>query len=211
MTQAINETGNRYGNLVVLGQAKSNKRNKAMWRCLCDCGSETIVLGSSLRCGDSKSCGCKEAVSTKHGRSGTKEYDVWCGIIQRCCIPDSKAFPYYGGRGIEVCNRWRISIDAFIEDMGPQPGRGYSIDRIDNNGPYSPENCRWATREEQANNTRANHFLEHDGKRMTIAQWGKATNLDRTTISNRLRLGWSISRALTEPIGNRGRKRKSTE
>jgi hypothetical protein len=106
-------------------------------------------------------------------------------------------YPDYGARGIQICERWDNSFEAFYADMGPRPGPEYSIDRRDVNGHYEPGNCRWATDTEQANNKRNNHYIEHNGERKTITQWAQEVGLHPSTIRQRLKLGWSTERAMT--------------
>lgn len=121
-------------------------------------------------------------------------------MIQRCQTKSLSVYPIYGGRGIKVCSRWRNSFDKFISDMGIRPRAGMSIDRIDPNGDYEPGNCRWATQETQANNTRRNRFIEFDGKRLTISQWARTMGIKKRTLHGRIYLrGWSVEKALTTP------------
>jgi hypothetical protein len=117
---------------------------------------------------------------------------------QRTTNPSQNRYPEYGGRGITVCPEWR-SFEQFLKDMGLKPGPGYSIDRIDVNAGYSPENCRWATPLQQQNNTRANRFLEYQGERLTLSQWARRCNLSPNNIRDRLASGWSLERTLTTP------------
>jgi len=119
---------------------------------------------------------------------------------QRCANQAEPSYPNYGGRGIYVCERWRDSFANFLADMGPRPA-GTSIDRIDNDGPYSKLNCRWATQAEQARNTRHNHRVEHDGETLCIAEWSERVGIPGRIITQRLGLGWSAQRALTTPVG----------
>lgn len=137
----------------------------------------------------------------KHGMYGSKTYNSWWAMKQRCNYPKHIEFPRYGGRGINLCARWE-SFENFLADMGERP-EGMTLDRIDPNKDYSPENCRWASRVEQANNCRSNRMLEHNGDCKTLAQWGRELGLNPLVIGKRLRRGWSISRALSTPLLSR--------
>lgn len=169
---ALELTGQRFGRLRVVERAE-NRGHHVRWRCICDCGAESIVGVDQLRSGDTQSCGClhrevssrigKRYIShataslVKHGatRNGrvTPEYSSWAGMVARCENPRHIGFERYGARGISVCPRWRGSFEAFLEDMGSRPV-GCSIDRIDNDSNYEPGNCRWATHKEQRANQR---------------------------------------------------------
>ncbi len=148
--------GRRYGRLTVL--AVESRGTGAKIAVLCDCGTNKSVRASHVQGGLTKSCGCYMRQMTKeknttHGQCRTKEYDAWCGMKRRCYKEIDKNYKNYGGRGITVCERWRHSFEAFLEDMGPRPAK-HSIERVDVNGNYEPSNCRWATHKEQMHNTR---------------------------------------------------------
>jgi len=160
MTQPVNVLGQRFGRYLVI--AKSDKRTKAMKQmvlCKCDCGTEREVVVGNLRSGLTTSCGCWKNEKTgnrrrKHGFSKTTMYYRYKQMINRCYIPTHKEYKNYGGRGIKVCDRWLKSVENYIEDMGFPPFDTASVDRIDNDGGYFKENCRWATKTEQNLNRR---------------------------------------------------------
>lgn len=162
MPSKLNLIGQKFERLLVVAEAGRDKHGSVLWDCICECGCTKTVLGSNLTGGKIHSCGClrRELVSSRrsrHRQSGkylvTVEYQTWVRMIQRCTNPNDKRWPDYGGRGITVCDRWRQSFEDFFADMGKRP-EGMSIDRINNERGYEADNCRWATRSQQAFNRR---------------------------------------------------------
>lgn len=185
MGKLVNEVGNRYGRLIVVERAGSTEANKALWRCQCDCGNTTTVIGSKLRDGEVKSCGClhsetaaensrksRASVTTHHG-SRERLYYVWRSMRMRCLSPKHPRYKDWGGRGITVCEEWANDYAAFKEwafanGYDPNAIRGEcTIERIDNDKGYCPDNCRWATVQEQAQNRRSSTH----GIKATIFGW----------------------------------------
>jgi hypothetical protein len=208
--RAIDVTGQRFGRLVVVSRANVRK-GYAAWNCVCDCGANVVASGSNLRNGQTRSCGClrRETTASRsltHGHSVgyayTGTYSSWCNIKARCLNPQHKNYARYGGRGITVCERWRDSFQSFLEDMGEKPA-GAWVERVDNERGYEPGNCVWATPREQNNNRRDSRFLELNGHKQTMAQWARELGLTVGTLFSRLDRGWSVERALTEPVDKR--------
>ena len=194
-----NHLGQKYGRLLVIEQALSGAGGNSRWLCQCECGKTAIAYGQDLKRGKVVSCGCwNQEKRTTHGQSRTHIHAVWRMMRDRCNNPNNPAFRHYGGRGIKVCERWNDFVN-FSADMGDRP-KGYQIERIDNDGDYTPGNCKWATITEQRNNMRSNHILEFNGESHTIAEWSKITGFNWYTIRARLKYGWSIERALTQPL-----------
>ena len=197
--------GTRFGLLTVLGPAPDyispgGKNRETRWHCRCDCGKEISVISSQLK--KQKSCGCKRERKT-HGLKHTPEYQCWESMKSRCLNPNNKDYDIYGGRGISVCTEWKGFIQ-FYKDMGLRPNPGYSLDRIDNDGDYTPNNCRWATAKEQQRNRSNNKRIRFQGQTLVLSEWAEKTGLNYFTIYNRLKSGWPVERALTEPSAKRG-------
>lgn len=199
-----NLIGKTFGLWRVVGLAgKRINTSGFFWHCHCSCGGTGIVAGSSLKGGDSTSCGCNRvrfasAQFTTHGRSHTPEHDTWMRMRQRCCNPKIKQWKDYGGRGIKVCERWQ-TFEYFLEDMGPKPSPRHSIDRINNDGNYEPSNCRWALPKQQARNTSRNRLISFARETMCLAAWEEKLGLPEHTLTSRLSQGWSEERAVATP------------
>lgn len=212
---SLDLSGRTCGRLKVLDRAGSNKRGHALWRCRCVCGTEILVRGSALNSGGTKSCGCAviERASrmsvgylTTHGKRKTKTYQSWVGILARCLNTNNPAYKDYGARGIQVCERWR-SFENFLSDMGERPDK-CTIDRHPNNdGNYEPTNCRWATYSQQNQNRRSNNIIAFNGKSQCLMSWALELGISHQTISTRLNRGWSVDRAMNEPIHTTKRNR----
>lgn len=189
-------TGRRFGRLTVIGRAP-NKGERTMWICKCDCGNIKTIGRANLVKGTTQSCGClhKEAVRAinkkKHGGTGSPTYIRWRSMKSRCYNPNDIGYANYGGRGIRVCERWLNSYEAFVADMGVVPSREYTLDRIDVNGDYCPENCKWATMKEQSNNKRNNRLLTHNNRTQTISQWCDELGFSRNLAQKRLLDGFT--------------------
>lgn len=154
----VDMTGRTFGRWTVLGPVGADRNGSAMWTCRCACGVERLVVGTNLRNGGSRSCGCLKldrlAAKVRHGMADTLAYKRWESIKQRCTNPKNPSYKNYGGRGITMCAEWAASFERFFADVGECPGPGLSLDRIDNDGNYEPGNVRWATNSEQMRNRR---------------------------------------------------------
>lgn len=198
-------TGQRFGMLQVVEFVGLDKGHRTLWRCLCDCGSTSVVDVGHLRSGHTTSCGCKNYFPrpfpwkpSRHGLTGTPAYNSWEQMLSRCFNPRNARWHRYGGRGITVCPRWMV-FENFLEDMGVRP-EGKSLERRNNNGNYEPSNCYWATPKQQQNNTCATVFIEYNGERLPQTEWARRLGLKGGTgIGTRLKRGWPLERALTEP------------
>lgn len=195
MTIPKDLTGRRFGLLTAEVRASSRK-GRAYWKCRCDCGNSAVVATCHLASGHTKSCGClipkiASAKAKTHGLRDIVEYGVWARMRQRCENPRNRDFKDYGARGIFVCERWNL-FENFIEDMGRKPSAEMQIDRIDNDGPYSPENCRWATPKQQANNRRIYNGLELNGRTYSRSEIGRMIGLSPSGVCKRIKAGMSI-------------------
>lgn len=202
MSKRIDLTGNKYNLLTVLGYSHTENGN-AVWRCKCECGNETLVRGTNLKSNAVKSCGCllhKE--HNTHHLSQTRLYKIYTLMKRRCYDTKIPYYDNYGGRGITVCDEWRkdfLQFYKWAKENGYQDG--LTIDRIDNNKGYAPDNCRWATSKEQARNRRSCVLITHNGKTQTLVEWCEELNLKYKRVHDRMySKGWSFERAISTPV-----------
>lgn len=202
----VDHCGEKFGRLTIVEYAGRWGQGQRKWKCRCECGNYTTHQLITLSSGNAKSCGClrDELASQRariHGHAATgpsKTYAAWNAMKRRCTNEKSPYFKNYGGRGITVCERWN-SFEAFLADMGIAP-KGSSLERVNNNGNYEPSNCRWATKLEQDNNRRTCVWVTFNQTTQTVAQWERSLGFKTTTLRGRLRKGWSVERALTQPV-----------
>lgn len=193
-------TGEKFGKLTAISYNGSTKDGRAKWLCICECGNETTVLASSLKSGNTTSCGCVLRSKIKqHGMSGTKIYQVWLSMKTRCNNQRSNRYEYYGGRDITYGQNWE-SFEDFYTDMNEEYSDGLTLDRKDSNQGYSKSNCRWVNHTVQNNNKSDNILLYHNGRLITVKEVSKLTGLSITTIYNRKQRGWSDKKVITTPI-----------
>lgn len=210
----LNKIGDVFGRLTIIGPGEPyGPRNKTRWYCRCVCGNTILTYASALRQGATRSCGCARrenvaAAMTKHGQSraghASGAYKSWRAMMGRCLNPKHTAYPSYGGRGITVCDRWLIFTN-FYSDVGDRP-EGSTLDRIDNDKGYNPDNCRWLSKAEQQRNRRDNVYYEMDGKRRCLTEWCEIYNIPFFRVSCRLGFGWTLREALTAPPSKTARR-----
>lgn len=208
MGKCLDLSMQRFDRLVAIKFAGVNDSG-ALWLCRCDCGNEKVVSAKILRSGHARSCGClnKECSAKRvvlmnrtHGHTGTRIYGIWSGIKKRCYNQNANNYVDYGGRGISICDEWQAFEPFYKWAMSNGYSDELSIDRIDNNGNYCPENCRWATDETQARNRRSTRKYGYKGKSLTLAEWGKITGINPQTLSSRIHsCKWDIEKTLTTP------------
>lgn len=202
--------GEIYNNWTIIGRGfrvDKTRKYKVLARCVC--GTERLMFTYVLRSGQSKSCGCMKggflaASKTTHGKSKSKAYGVWSSMLSRCHNIKTPYYPSYGGRGIKVCTEWREDFSLFLRDMG-EPPPGMTIERINNNGDYSPQNCRWATRKEQSANRRNTVRVSAFGETKTLSEWAD-DNRSVVSLKNiyiRVARGWKPEDAIVTPAGKR--------
>jgi len=200
----LDVVGDVFGRLTVVAFAGKNRHDRSAWHCRCECGTEKVLAGSDLRSGKIISCGCARRERTiapriTHGLKKHPLYQTWAQMKARCLNPRSKAYPEYGGRGIKVCDRWLLSFKDWLADVGERPARGMTIDRENNDGDYEPSNVRWATKSEQARNTRQTILVEWNGAVHRLPDLADRFGIKPSILRCRVYMGWDLNRALTTP------------
>jgi hypothetical protein len=202
MPPFVDLTNQRFGSLLVLSLASMRrhpKSSEAIWNCQCACGKTKPIASHSLRRGRSTSCGCR---NRSHGDGGTwrleypREYNIWKSMWQRCTNPKDRHFYLYGERGIMIDPRWR-SFRVFLTDLGPKPGKGFSLDRLNNDGPYVPGNVAWRTQAQQTRNMSRNRWITYQGITQCAEDWSRQLGIHRNTLLHRLDQGWPVDMVLS--------------
>lgn len=214
MAAIKNLIGLKFGKLTPVSMIKE-KGKRILWECFCDCGKKSVIVRSDfLNNGTTKSCGC--IVRTRKGLcvKDRKTYQAWRNMIRRCYDPSVDSYELYHSRGIKVCVKWRKDFNSFYEDMGSAP-KGFQLDRINNDGNYEPNNCRWVSPKQNCNNKRSNKLLTAFGKTQSAEMWANEYGLSGKVLRQRLdRDGWSIEEAISKSIDSevgrfkKGHKRK---
>lgn len=202
--RVIDMTGRIICRWLVICRMPHDKKRTTKWLCQCNCGNHKIVSGDTLPRGDSRSCGCLTVDRLRghkffvtHGLCRSPEYATWSAMRARVQNPNTKNYQGYGGRGITLCERWE-KFENFYEDMGPRPTPQHTLDRIDNDGPYCPENCRWATVTEQAENRRSTIRLTHQGKTQSATAWAREFGVSGRRVRSRARKGMTIEEIIAD-------------
>lgn len=195
-------TNQKFGRLTVIKRFKDESK-KTKWECLCDCGNTKTIDGSNLKNGHTKSCGCYlKEFNASHNMYKTKIYAVWSSMKRRCNCKNknSKYYKNYTARNIKLCDEWNDFLTFYEWAIKNGYQEGLTIDRIDNNGDYTPENCRWITNLEQQNNKRNNHFIEYNNEVHTIAEWSRILGIKYSTLANRIQKGYDIEKVFEKVV-----------
>ena len=205
MTRLLDLTGQKFGRLTVVCRAENDRYNAARWTCECECGATCIVAGKDLRCGHTLSCGClrKEAAHNKstHGLSRTRIYRIWSDMKNRCYNRNVPNYKNYGERGIRVCDEWLDPSKFFEWAFNSGYTDELTIERIDLDGNYEPENCKWITLKQQQANKTTSHIVTINGKSKCLREWCDDYEIDYKTVHHRINcLGWDAEKALTTKI-----------
>lgn len=223
MNKPMDIIGQKFNRLTILKFVGVDKYGNSKFLCKCDCGKTKVLLGSKVKGGRTKSCGCLHSETArnntkKHLSSHTKIYNVYAHILSRCFCKTNKNYHNYGGRGITVCKEWTDKENGFDSFYKWSIQNGYdetaefgkcTIDRIDNNGDYEPSNCRWVSIKEQANNKRVNHLLTYKGKTQNVTQWAIELGFNKGTLFSRIHKGWSVEKMLSTPVKKYNREIKN--
>lgn len=211
----IDMTGKTYGKLTVIEKDHQDGRGEWYWKCKCECGNEKVVSGYKLRSGNTSSCGCLQTALRQHGThrthgmTNTRIYNIWSNMKARCTNPKCYEYHAYGGKGIRVCDDWLRFENFYSWATSHGYADGLTIDRVDVNGNYCPNNCRWVSQKEQALNRTDNHLVTAFGKTKTIKEWSVESGINYDTIERRLNAyHWTPDRAVSEPVHYRGRKKR---
>lgn len=204
MSASISVIGKKYNRLTVIGEYSNGRR--VIRHCLCDCGNKTDVVLDKLVSGHTKSCGClnhekRKTTPLKHGESKTRLWRIYAKMLRRCYVPKEPAYKYYGALGVRICDEWLNDRSKFF-DWAKKNGYqdDLTIDRINVYGDYSPDNCRWATAQEQTRNKRNNRYFNCFGKEQVLSDWAREYDINIATLRHRLEKGWSMEKSLTTPI-----------
>ena len=208
MSKFVDLSGKKFGRLTVLYREdfiKKDGKKETAYVCKCDCGEVKKVIACNLKNGHTTSCGCKSLENrtkarTTHHLSGTRIYRIWRGMKTRCENQSDYHYKLYGGRGITICDEWRTFESFYQWAINNGYKETLTLDRIDVNGNYEPNNCKWATQKEQSNNTRRNRRIVHNGILHTLSEWAQITNIQPSTLAYRIKSGWSFAKAISEPV-----------
>jgi len=202
MSRKIPMIGKKYNKLTVIREV-DRPGKELFYECLCECGNTKVIRGRDVRRGHTESCGCNfqesiKKVRTTHGMSFTRPHRAYQNMRKRCDNPNNKSYKDYGGRGITYCDEWK-TFEGFWNDMQEGYVDNLSLDRIDYNGNYCKENCRWVDMKTQANNTRSNRLIAYNGETLTLSETAEKYNIKYGLLLGRLHLGWDIEKAITQP------------
>lgn len=203
-------TNKRFGKLLVIENTNKKKNKKTIWLCKCDCGDYKEVQVDNLTTGHTKSCGCLNGKGYKHNLKNTRLYYIWSCMKQRCYNKNHKQYKDYGQRGIKICNEWHEFINFYNWAINTDYQDNLTIDRINNNGNYEPENCRWVNMKIQSNNRRSNHIIEYKNETHTLKEWCDILKLNYKTMQTRINsLKWGVEKAFETPINTKYRNKRS--
>ena len=213
MPKLIDLSQKRFGKLVAIKRVGRDQNKRPLWLCRCDCGTEKVINGSSLRNGDTVSCGCygrEQRIKghTKHSKTNTRLFNVWQNIKRRCYTKSNPSYKYYGALGVTVCDEWLKDFEAFRDwaysngyDESAPKGE-CTIDRINPFGNYEPDNCRWVSMKVQNLNRKANRIIKYGNESHTLVEWAEKLNINYSTLLYRFRRGWSVEKAFNAEVKN---------